>query len=279
VVLEQGRELSIFIDPYTRHIVGTLDSRGSWWEWLRQLHIKLLAGKTGAILNGVGSIFLLVLCITGMVIWWPGLKHWTRGLKVNFRLSWKRINYDLHSAIGFWTLLILSMWAVTGIYLIWAAPIQSFIGRYSSVASMNPPDFRIPTRGDRPWADVKGMIRQAKRACPNARFVGAFFPNRYTNALTLLMAPGKPGNDDASDYVFFDPATGKQVAIWHRGARLAWGPRFLQLMRPLHFGTDWGMTVKVVWALLGFAIPLLTITGLLMYWNRWLSKQRRRLKA
>jgi uncharacterized iron-regulated membrane protein len=47
-------------------------------------------------------------------------------------------------------------------------------------------------------------------------------------------------------------------------------------VRSLHFGTDWGMTVKMVWALLGFAIPVLTITGLLMYWNRSLGKQWRR---
>lgn len=279
VVLQEGHELSLFIDPYTRQIVGTLDSGRSWWVGLRQLHIKLLAGRTGSILNGIGSIFLLVLCVTGMVIWWPGLKQWTRGLRVNFRLSWKRINYDLHSAIGFWTLLILSMWAVTGIYLIWAAPIQSFVGRYSSVTSMNPPDFRVPARGGRPWANVNGMIHQAKLACPHARFSGAFFPNAYTNALTLLMAPAEPGNHTPPDFVFFNPVTGKQVAIWHRQVPLTWGTRVLRLMRPLHFGTDWGMTVKIVWALLGLAIPLLTLTGLLMYWNRWLSKQWRRLKA
>ncbi|MES2220882.1 MAG: PepSY-associated TM helix domain-containing protein, partial [Acidobacteriota bacterium] len=230
VVREEGREISIYIDPYSRQIIGTLDSSKSWWVWMRQLHIKLLAGRTGSLVNGIGSIFLLLLCITGLVIWWPGVKLWTRGFKVNFRLSWKRINYDLHSATGFWTLLVLSMWAVTGIYLIWAAPIQSVVGRYSSVASMNPPEFRVAASGGKPWTDMNEMIRQAERSCPDARFVGAFFPNIYTNALTLLMAPRNPENHAPPDFVFFDPVTGKQVAIWHRQVPPTWGVRLLGLM-------------------------------------------------
>ena len=57
------------------------------------------------------------------------------------------------------------------------------------------------------------------------------------------------------------------------------GDWLVWLVAPLHFGTSWGQTVKALWALLGLALPLLTITGMLMYWNRYLSKRWRRLTA
>ena len=54
---------------------------------------------------------------------------------------------------------------------------------------------------------------------------------------------------------------------------------FIWLQIPLHFGTYWGMTVKVVWALAGLAIALLTITGALMYWNRALRRKWKHLRS
>jgi uncharacterized iron-regulated membrane protein len=49
------------------------------------------------------------------------------------------------------------------------------------------------------------------------------------------------------------------------------------LMYPLHFGTLWGVQIKVLWSLLGLSLPLLSITGLIMYWNRYLSVRWRSL--
>jgi uncharacterized iron-regulated membrane protein len=43
-------------------------------------------------------------------------------------------------------------------------------------------------------------------------------------------------------------------------------------MHPLHFGTLWGPVVKLVWFLLGLSLGILTVTGLLMYWNRYLRR-------
>lgn len=50
------------------------------------------------------------------------------------------------------------------------------------------------------------------------------------------------------------------------------------IMAPLHFGNRWGFTVKILWAVLGLSIPILTITSFLMYWNRYLSKKWRQLQ-
>jgi len=84
-------------------------------EWLVDLHGNLLAGNTGRRLNGVGAACLTLLCLTGIVIWWPGIRHWRRSLTVNSRSSFARITWDLHNVLGFWCLLILLVWGLSAL--------------------------------------------------------------------------------------------------------------------------------------------------------------------
>lgn len=85
-------------------------------EWLVNLHENLLSGETGSRLNGIGAICFALLCLTGAVVWWPGILHWRRSLSMNWRSSFARANWDLHNVLGFWTFVFLMMWGVSGIY-------------------------------------------------------------------------------------------------------------------------------------------------------------------
>jgi uncharacterized iron-regulated membrane protein len=85
-------------------------------EWLVNLHENLLFGSTGRLVNGFGAICLTALCLTGAVIWWPGIKNWRRSLTVNWRAHFARITWDLHSALGFWCFLFILVWGISGIY-------------------------------------------------------------------------------------------------------------------------------------------------------------------
>ncbi len=68
----------------------------------------------------------------------------------------------------------------------------------------------------------------------------------------------------------------KIIGNWERGVNRTAGDAIMFLMGPIHFGVYWGMTIKILWAVLGTALPLLAITGVLMYWNRSFSKIWRR---
>jgi uncharacterized iron-regulated membrane protein len=43
-----------------------------------------------------------------------------------------------------------------------------------------------------------------------------------------------------------------------------------------HFGESWGWPVKALWVAFGLALPILAVTGALMYWKRFLAKKSRR---
>ena len=85
-------------------------------EWLVKLHANLLAGPAGRSVNGIGGGGLTLLCLTGAIIWWPGVKHWRRSLQISWRASFPRINWDLHSAFGFWFFPFVLLWGISGFY-------------------------------------------------------------------------------------------------------------------------------------------------------------------
>ena len=98
---------------------------------LADLHDDLLMteDRRGRFWNGVGSILVTVLCITGALIWWPGVRNWKRGTTVKWRAAWPRFNFDLHSAMGFWFFAIIFIWAVSGIYLSFPDPCLAAVDR------------------------------------------------------------------------------------------------------------------------------------------------------
>jgi len=104
---------------------------------LTDLHDNLLAGPTGRKVNGVGAIALLALVVTGLVIWWPGMKTWRRSLTVRRGVGWKRLTWHLHSMIGFWSLGFLLVFAVSGAYLGFPQPFQDLVDRLDPVTAAN----------------------------------------------------------------------------------------------------------------------------------------------
>ena len=135
VWLEHGKDrLQRLFDPYTGADLGdSVPQAIRVAAWLAKLHTDLLFGETGRKVNGIGAIFVTLLCVTGLMVWWPGVANWRRSLAVDFRSNWKRLNWDLHSALGFWSFALIFMWAVTGIYLTFPLPFQKLINHYSTL--------------------------------------------------------------------------------------------------------------------------------------------------
>ena len=113
-----GKTKAQLYNPYTGADLGS-PVRQAYWivSSLVEFHDDLLAGSTGRYINGIGAILATLLCLTGIVIWWPGIKNWRRSFTVNWKNGWKRWNWDLHSAIGVWFVIFVLTWGVSGIYL------------------------------------------------------------------------------------------------------------------------------------------------------------------
>src|ERR1700761_7403306 len=70
-----GRKKQRLFDPYTGQDLG--ESRPysiQVLSWLLDLHVNLLSGKVGRLVNGVCAVFVVALSISGAVLWWPGIR-------------------------------------------------------------------------------------------------------------------------------------------------------------------------------------------------------------
>lgn len=236
---KNSRKKQRLFDPYTGRDIGNSVPYGiRFVSWMSDLHTDLLAGPKGRIVNGIGSILLTALCITGAVLWWPGVQSWRRSLFFNSKANWKRLNWELHSVLGFWTFAIVFMWAITGIYLAFPGPFQVWLNRITPLEQYKP-----VTELETPLPPAQ--VRFVQVADPPAQAVQEEAPR-----------PRRP-----------------RIQI-----RRTKGDIFLRWIYYLHFGNFAGSKTKAVWLVLGLAPVFLFITGTIMWWNRVVSREARRLR-
>jgi len=188
VTLElDGEVVERLFDPYAARDLGlTYPPITEAIEWVVDLHDNLLTGTTGRTVNGIGALLFLTLAITGAIVWWPGISRVGHSMLPGKPAKSARFARRLHNAVGFWTLALILLWAVTAVYFSFPDPFEATIDYFDKDLT----DDRRP--GD--WL-VRGLVN-------------------------------------------------------------------------LHFGRSWGMTVKVLWVVLGLVPAMLFITGGITWWAR-----------
>ena len=133
-------------------VVDALQGQSGFWvtlafrtlHWLGDLHGSLLLGGEGMTANAIGGFLVAALCLTGMVVWWPGSERWKRSLAVRLGVGWKRFTWDLHSALGFWTFTLLLMWGLTGGYFVFPQPFRASVNYFTPIAAPRPAGATAP---------------------------------------------------------------------------------------------------------------------------------------
>jgi len=68
-----------------------------------------------------------LLCFTGAILWWPGIRSWRRSLTIDWKANWSRLNWNLHSVLGFWGFAFIFLWGISGIYLCFPQPFHAAV--------------------------------------------------------------------------------------------------------------------------------------------------------
>lgn len=261
-----GKSFHTYADPYTGTILGTDLANDNVTEWLYDLHAHLLGGGTGETINGIGAMLLIALCLTGVVIWWPGRGRVVRqGLTIQWRAQWKRLNYDLHKVIGIASAAFIVLVAVTGIYFPFRQPFRVVAGwlghpeNSESARSVPRPDAQRPTLDE--------AIATANAALPEGEVNWIGLPRKTDDDISVRKKLPGDWRLTGSDHVHLDQYTGRVLSV-ERHAERSRGERFLRAMFPLHVGTFGGWFTRILWAALGLVPALLFVTGFLMWRNR-----------
>jgi len=115
IVLEKdGEYIPHYFNQYTGEDVGPAHP----WpikavQWLADVHEDLMLGNTGRKINGIGGLLFILMSLSGVLIWWQGSERWHEGLQIK-RHSKRAFLWQLHSFIGFWSLLLMFSWGISG---------------------------------------------------------------------------------------------------------------------------------------------------------------------
>jgi uncharacterized iron-regulated membrane protein len=126
----KGHDKQRLFDPYTGQDLG--ESRPysiQLLAWLMDLHVNLLSGAVGRVVNGACAVVVLALSLTGAVLWWPGIRSWRRRLIIQSKSNWKLFNWQLHNAIGLWMLPFVFMFGLVGVYAGFPGPFQVLVNK------------------------------------------------------------------------------------------------------------------------------------------------------
>jgi uncharacterized iron-regulated membrane protein len=264
----KGFAFHLVADPVTASLYP---QPRNWLNWVHDLHFYLLLGSAyGEQINGVGAAILVLLVVTGLLLWWQGLSRWTRAMRISFRCNWRRINFDAHHAIGFWTLAIVLWWSVSGIYFGFYKQFGALVGAISPLQGMASPPLLSPLSTGPQRAPIQAILDAAQAASPQGRLFSLSDPSLVGNLVYAQMDLRAPADFSHRDIVAIDSTNARILTIWHYGQNHSVGDWIMWSQHPLHFGTLWGLPFKVIWSLLGLSLAVLSTTGVIMYWNRYL---------
>jgi uncharacterized iron-regulated membrane protein len=230
---------TLLLDPATGRVRGELPQE-SIIATLQALHFNLLSGRAGRRINGAGAVLLLVLWLTGLVLWWRA--HAASGVR------------RVHARVGIWTGGVLALWAITGLHFVLpragAAPAP-----LSSPRSM---------RGAEPsWRE---LIDAARRGAPGQHVARVVLPATERAAFLVMFSPHAPHSPAGTSLtsVYVDRYTGARLAAGSPSSAAT----LVTWLAPLHVGNFGGRPVQVAWGALALAPPLLAGTGVVMWWRR-----------
>ena len=252
---------SVFLDPYSGRVVGVRKSNKYFTQTVHQLHIRLLMGDTGSRILGVAGLVLIFLTLSGIYLWWP-LKR----VSVAGRKSWRRFNFDLHHAAGFYSSVFLFLLSLTGVMIAF--------GEYTVPAMYS------ITHSEAPDPETESTpVPNAHPISPDQAIATALATIRGTQLVSLMPPRGQAGSYRIAVHFPEDRTPGGRSTVYidqFSGGVLSFqssrtapaGTRLVNLNRAIHTGDIGGLPTKIIACLASLAVIVQAFTGVAMWWKR-----------
>src|SRR5262249_3301293 len=170
-----GKRTALFVNPYTGDILGSGDQANHFANKVHQFHTHLLVGEIADEITGWSSVFLLVLSITGIILWWRRRLFRLQWSAIRGQGSLKRFNYDLHNLVGVTSSIVLLIFAWTGICIHWERQVGKLAQKISSAPTAQSEPPQIPASGSEPLSPDR-LIQIAHKTLPEAGITAIQLP-------------------------------------------------------------------------------------------------------
>lgn len=267
----------VYADPYRGTILGDRGPTEFLTGWLFLAHSRLLSGELGHTVAGVCALALIVLSLTGVVIWWPrrapwdAWAQWRTALTVARGRGTKRLTYDLHRVVGFYASLLLCMAGITGASLVFHEAFERGAHLFAGTRATPVRTVLAPSAASTLPADA--LLAAAERALPGGAISYLYVPTAPGETFRVRKRLPGEQHPNGKTFVHVDPVAGRVVAT-EDGTRAPLGAKWYSVLYPLHIGALGGTGTRLLAILTGLALPLLAVTGSLVWWRRAETQRR-----
>lgn len=256
---QSDRLTQLFLDPYTGKLMGSIQEQTSILGTALRLHYQLMAGDLGTQVVGVAAFLLLLLSLTGIVLW-PGWRKLSVGFKIKWNAHPKRMTFDLHKVAGIIAAVFLAFTAFTG--FCWNFYDIAEPAIYAMTFTAKQPEPESTPLSGKSSLNLDKIAAAAEVALPGGKTSWINLPNAPTNPFILYKK--FPGTGKFDNAVYLDQFTSAVLRV-NKAENLLLGDRILNAFTPLHYGTFGGLTTRILYIFVGFAPTLLLITGFVMW--------------
>ncbi|MCC9042016.1 PepSY domain-containing protein [Myroides sp. M-43] len=281
---KEKKNETVYLNPYTKEVVGSGKGPGDeFFMTVFKLHRwLLLESEIGRPIVGGATIIFVFLSISGLILWFPkkmkGWKSIKPGFKIKYKANWKRINHDLHNTLGFYTLLIVVIMALTG--LCWS--FEWYKDGLSKVLGTKVFGGRNEVKPESAFADNKTItlseaINIANKELPfTSRTISVSIPKDSIGSYEINKNDLARFNESATDRVFIDQYSGA-VLKKEVFADKSVGEKISASIKPLHLGDIYGKFSKTIYFIVCLIATTLPVTGIFIWLNKMKKDKKKKV--
>ena len=249
--------MAVAIDQYTGVVLGDSDHANNFADHVREFHSDLMWRGPGSAILWFSAVGCFALSITGVILW-----SRRKRLAPSSPGS-PTFSLDLHSALGIYTAAFVFLYAITAI-----RPVPA--GLVVPKDFFRPPHFNIVAAENAQPMSLEQLLDVAKKALPGA--VPIFISSDPKRPTFVAMRYPEDHSERPKSGVLLDPYSG---AVLHKVdlrslnalQKFGWAWNM-----EIHTGAIFGTPSKIVAAATSLVIPLLGVTGPVIWWRRRRSK-------
>lgn len=277
-LIKRGTEqwAKLHLNQYTGDILSEPVGTSHYFtDWFLELHytfllndFKNLPGQTGTVLGFFFAVFLLVLGISGLIIY---RKFWRRLFSVRWRATLQIVLSDIHKMTGVLGSPIIIILAITGGYFNWA------VWYHETIEHAQEEHYVLTNPLYSHDISLQQILDDSKKQI--STFNGTFLvlPLEPDENITLFgeVSTTNPLASEYANTITYSKLTGEHMANWDiREVGIGW--QVIDSFRKLHFGYFAGLVSKVLWAVIGLSPVWLAGTGFYLWFTRRARKKQSR---
>ncbi len=268
-----------YVDPYTGKMLYSQRLDDDFFRIIIIGHYQLwLPRPVGKPIVAYSTLIFVLVLISGLVLWWP--RKWNKsalkqGFLVKTKGTLKRLNYDLHNVLGFYSIVVALVLALTGMVFGMEWFSKSVYWTASAGAKQKPDriasDTTLLAKGGLADEDVLYRRLQNSGVDIDGQILTFGYPFGKAGTWSIGINP-TPGKRYTEQRRYFEQHSLKLLKTDPSLGSVNAGEKLSRLNYDLHVGSIGGLPTKIIAFLVCVICASLPVTGLIV----WLGKKSKK---